>query len=223
MNATNPQLRHALIFGLIACAGFAILTPLDPFLWKQLKVHDVSSLVIRDIYQIFRQVGHLAVWIILAIASWLLLGHSRHRSRDWCRPGLVLILSPVIAGALAELAKRLIGRLRPGIADETGAYVFKPFLSAFSDDSNLGIPSSHATVAFAGVFILIRLYPVLAPLALPMAIGCAITRLLTGAHYCTDVWAGMCIAYAVADAVFRLWGPRRGTLDPLPASSPASS
>ncbi|MBU6413060.1 MAG: phosphatase PAP2 family protein [Planctomycetes bacterium] len=210
--ARSARWKHIALFAAIALLGFAILTPLDPWLWKVLKVEDVKRLEIRDIYQVFRQVGHLSVWIVLAIASWILLGHTRHRPHQWFTPGLALILSPLIAGLCSELAKRLIGRLRPGIGDESGAYVFKPLFSAFTDDSNLGIPSSHATVAFAGVFMLIRLYPMLAPLALPLALGCAITRLLTGAHYSTDVWAGMCIAYASADVIHRLLFPRTGTL-----------
>ncbi len=220
--SSRSRWRHIALFAAIALVGFAILTPLDPWLWKVLKVDDVKRLEIRDIYQVFRQVGHLSVWLILAIASWILLGHTRFRTRQWFTPGLVLILSPLIAGLCSELAKRLIGRLRPGIVDESGAYVFKPLFSAFTDDSNLGIPSSHATVAFAGVFMLIRLYPALTPLALPLAVGCGMTRLLTGAHYCTDVWAGMCIAYATSDVVYRLLVPRTGTLSPA-SSSPASS
>lgn len=203
----SPRHRHIILFAIIALAGFAILTPLDPTLWKLLKVADVQALIIRDIYQVFRQVGHLATWIILSLASFLLLGHSRHRFRGWFRPGLALILSPLLAGACSELLKRLIGRLRPGIADDSGLYVFKPLFSGFTDDSNLGIPSSHATVAFAGAFILTRLYPTLGPLILPLALGCALTRLLTGAHYATDVWAGMCIAYASADLIHRLVAP----------------
>jgi membrane-associated phospholipid phosphatase len=222
LRSSSSRRSHILWFAIIALVGFAILTPLDPWLWKVLKVENVQALIIRDIYQVFRQVGHLSVWLVLAIASWILLGHTQHRSREWFPSGLVLILSPLIAGGVSELAKRLIGRLRPGIADETGAYVFKPLFSAFTDDSNLGIPSSHATVAFAGAFILMRLYPRLAPLALPLAIGCAMTRLLTGAHYCTDVWAGICIGYATADVIYRLLGPRTGTLasNTASASSP---
>ncbi len=203
----SPRHRHIILFAFIAFAGFAILTPLDPYLWRIIKVDNVPRLIERDIYQVFRQVGHLATWLILAIAAFLLLGHSRHRLRGWFRPGLALILSPLVAGAFSELLKRLIGRLRPGIADDSGLYVFKPLFSAFTDDSNLGIPSSHATVAFAGAFILTRLYPTLGTLILPLALGCALTRLLTGAHYATDVWAGICIAYASADLIHRLVAP----------------
>lgn len=196
--------QHIVIFAVVALAGFLILTPLDACIWKTLKVDNVPRLIERDIYQVFRQVGHLSVWAILAIASWMLWGHTRHRARNWFALGLAVITAPLVAGMCAELGKRLIGRLRPGIADDTGAYVFKPLFSAFADDSNLGIPSSHATVAFAGAFIITRLYPTLGPLALVMATGCALTRLLTGAHYATDVWAGACIAYAAADVVHRL-------------------
>lgn len=208
----SSRRNHILWFAIIAIVGFAILTPLDPWLWQVLMVDDVPRLEIRDIYQVFRQVGHLSLWIVLAVASWVLLGHARHRSREWFRSGAVLIVAPLIAGGVSELAKRVIGRYRPGVLDESGVYVFKPLFSAFTDDSNLGIPSSHATVAFAGALILTRLYPGLGFLALPLATGCALTRLLTGAHYCTDVWAGICIAYVVSDAVYRLCGPRHGTL-----------
>ena len=92
--------------------------------------------------------------------------------------------------------KRLIGRERPGLT--VHLYSFKSLLGGFVDDSNLGLPSSHAAVAFGGAFVLMYLFPRIWPIALAGAIGCGLTRLLAGAHFLTDVYAAAGLGYAVA-------------------------
>ena len=149
-----------------------------------------------DSYQVFRQAGSLLPWLF-AVAA--IAGHQVWRSR-WRRERSIsvaglLILTIVLAGGIAELGKRLLGKERPGPDAEI---TFKPFMSAWLDDSNLGMPSSHAAVAFAAAFCLMRLFPGTGPALVLLAIGTGITRILVGAHFFSDVVAGAVIAYATA-------------------------
>jgi undecaprenyl-diphosphatase len=152
-----------------------------------------ASLEQHDWYWLIRGVGDLRTWLVLALALVLLDPRPRR--------ALALLLAPLAAGALAELAKLLIGRERPvdaGIVQNDGFYVWKPFLGAFSDSSNLGIPSSHAAVAFAGAAALALIAPRLAILTLPLAAACAWTRLAVGAHFLSDVVAGSLLGILMA-------------------------
>jgi membrane-associated phospholipid phosphatase len=45
--------------------------------------------------------------------------------------------------------------------------------------------------------MLAYLFPRVAPLAIAMALGCSLTRLLMGAHFATDVYVAALLSYAV--------------------------
>ena len=62
------------------------------------------------------------------------------------------------------------------------------------------MPSSHAAVAFGGAWMLAALYPRAAPIALALAAGCALTRVLEGDHWLSDVVAAGALGWAVARA-----------------------
>jgi len=158
-----------------------------------------ARLVSRDWYQFLRAVGYLPTWLVLAGAIALLDRRARGVGR-----GVLVLLAPIAAGALAELAKLVVARERPvrdGVIHNDAAYVWRGLLSGFSDSSNLGMPSSHAAVAFAGAAMLGLLFPPLRWLALALAAGCGLTRLLTGAHFASDVVVGASIGVLTAWAL----------------------
>ena len=176
--------------------GFLIVSLLDRVAFEFLRVQDLASIEQRDWYRMLRIVGYLPTWIAFAAALYLF---DRSPSTSNRRPGdraLLLLIAPALTGLGAEFFKRLIGRERPGLTEHL--YSFKPLLGGFVDDSNLGLPSSHAAVAFGGAFILMYLFPRIWPIALAGAIGCGLTRLLAGAHFLTDVYAAAGLGYAVA-------------------------
>lgn len=163
-------------------------------LWQKLMVADLEKFRATDLHHVFRQAGNVVMWILIALA----IGLTQWKQRGAKLTAWMIVVSPLMAGAMAELLKRVIGRERPGTIDPTGAYTFKPFLGAFSDGSNLGIPSSHAAVAFGGAFILLRLFPCAGWVALVWAIGCGVTRIALGAHYVSDVVAGAALGHIAA-------------------------
>ncbi len=179
-------------------AVVAALSFVEPGLWQKLRLEDVEKFRATDLHHVFRQAGNVVMWILIALA----IGITQWKQRGARLTAWMILVSPLLAGALAELLKRLVGRERPGTIDMTGAYTFKPFLAAFTDasnhGSNLGIPSSHAAVAFGGAFILLRLFPCAGWVALVWAIGCGVTRIALGAHYVSDVVAGAALGQIAA-------------------------
>jgi len=179
---------------------------------------DKAAVEWRGWYQVLRQMGYAPTWLIVALAASLHAGWIRRRDQSGALAGppvvpgegpglgsgarakigagvlgLPLLLSIAAAGLGAELLKLLVGRERP-LAD--GGYEFKPFLYGFVDGSNLGFPSSHTSVAFGAALVLARVLPGVGWIAIPLAAGCGLTRVLVGAHFLSDVVAGAAIGWA---------------------------
>ncbi len=160
-------------------------------------------------YQMLRLVGYVPAWLAVVIGADL---HRRWRLRrragGWSvggddrgplTPGMLVCL--LVTGLVVVLLKALIGRERPGVHD--GAVVFKPLLSGFWDGSNLSTPSSHAAIAFCGALVVSRLRPGTGLVAIPLAIGCAYTRVLMGAHFLSDIVLAAIVAWVVVELVLR--------------------
>ncbi|MFG0260363.1 MAG: phosphatase PAP2 family protein [Phycisphaerales bacterium JB041] len=172
-------------------------------------------------YLALRHCGSLLTWLLLGIAV-LTLDRVRRRPE---RPEHLAVRGPYIAvaagiaGLAAELGKLIIARERPATIQtlESGVealvyqgYHFRGLFAGFADGSNLGLPSSHAATAAGGAFALAMVWPKLWPLALGIAVGCGVSRLLTGAHFASDVYAGIVLGWLVA-----VWFGR-GLLKPRP-------
>jgi membrane-associated phospholipid phosphatase len=161
----------------------------------QATVHGVEG---RDFYRTFRVAGTLWPWLFIcgAIAAHALW--SRPRLPRLAGSAAMILLSALASGAAAEALRILTGRLRPIAADPRGTHQFKGFLERFGDPSDLAFPSSHAAVAFGAAFMIAFVFPRAGAVALLVATGCGITRMLTGAHFASDVFAAALVGYAVA-------------------------
>ncbi|MEZ6242622.1 MAG: phosphatase PAP2 family protein [Phycisphaerales bacterium] len=205
--ATSSLTRLLWILAVLALATI-LATLLDRRLVAWLATTEPEArarLVGRDWYQFLRAVGYLPTWLVIAGALALLDRRARGIGR-----GVLVMLAPILAGAIAELVKLVIARERPvrdGVIQNDAAYVWRGLLSGFSDSSNLGMPSSHAAVAFAGAAMLGILFPPLRWLMLALAAGCGLTRLLTGAHFASDVVVGASIGVLTAWALGALARP----------------
>ena len=167
---------------------------------------------LEDWYQMLRTAGYLPAWLA-AGATIVLLGRGGGAERAAARRAATVVLGALTAGLAAEAVKLTVGRERPEVSGVDGAwqgYVFRAPLGGFADATNLGFPSSHAATAFGGAFALAAAYPPLRWLALAMACGCGLTRVMSGAHFASDVYGGAVIGWAASRWWWRRLSERWG-------------
>jgi membrane-associated phospholipid phosphatase len=81
--------------------------------------------------------------------------------------------------------------------------VFRPWTDHPWSTAQLGLPSSEAAVAFGAAAILARLFPATWALWYGVALGCAVTRVASGAHFLSDVVLAALVGYVVALILWR--------------------
>ena len=189
-------MHRALRIAIASIALIAVAHLLDQWAW----VHLVNSKVYdRDFGRMLRVIGFLPLWFVIAITSWLL---TRNR-----RDAIMLALAPTLGGALAEVLKIALRRERPNLHD--GSYVFRVFADQPWSTKAIGLPSSHALVAFAGAWMLCRIYPRASVVWIALAVGCAITRVQAHAHFLSDVTVAGVAAFVLVEIMER---PRAATV-----------
>lgn len=178
---------------LVAVVGIGLIAGahlLDEWVWTHVRDARVYE---RDWGRMLRSAGYLPTWLIVAIGLW---GQDRGRARWGWRGGL-MILTPTIGGALAELLKLVVRRLRPPDVTSVFTYAFRPFSERSWSTAGLGMPSSHMLVAMGAATVLARLFPRVWWLWYLIAAGCGYTRLLANAHYLSDVVAAAVLGWVV--------------------------
>lgn len=197
---------------LVAAAVTALSHLLDPFAWESLRDPRVNE---RDWGRLLRSAGYAPTWLLGALGLWLAGRHrvlggaaagASARLASLRRQAWLLALVPAAAGGVAELVKIGVRRLRP--AAESAAYAFRPYDVDFWSTRGLGFASSHTAVAFGAAALLARLYPGSAPVWYLLAVGCAATRVLAGAHYLSDTVGAAALGWLLAEAAWR-WHGRR--------------
>lgn len=183
-----------------ALGAVALGLALDQWAWRSLEVKGIYD---KDWGRLLRVMGSLVFWFPLTIAVWL-----ERRARD---PGMagrawLLLAAPTLGGGVGELLKMVLRRERPALHD--GAWVFRAFTDQPFNTKDIGLPSSHVVVAFAGMAVLARFFPRAAPVFYSLAAGCALSRVLSRAHFVSDVVVGALAGLAVGVVVWR-WAEAR--------------
>jgi membrane-associated phospholipid phosphatase len=174
----------------------------DAAAWEQLRDPRVND---REWGRLLRSAGYVPTWILGAAALWLASARAGHGPAGRWRAG-VLLFAPAIAGGLAELLKLVVRRQRPGA--ESAAYLFRPYDVDLWSTKGLGMASSHTAVAFGAAAVLARCFPGTAPVWYLLAVGCAATRVLAGAHYLSDTVAAAALGWLVAEGCWR-WAAKK--------------
>lgn len=117
-------------------------------------------------------------------------GGAAGRARTAMRLSSYFLVTIASASALVHLLKTLIGRARPELLAEVGAYSLTPLTGSTVFES---FPSGHSAAvgSFFGAFAL--LVPRLRPLFLAGALLIGASRVIVGAHYPSDVAAGLLV------------------------------
>ncbi len=124
---------------------------------------------------------------------------------------LYMFVTVAASGLTVNLVKRAIGRARPEHYPDLGIFSFSPFAGDASFES---FPSGHATTIGAIAIALCLLVPRYRLVFLALGFWLAVTRVIVGAHYPSDVIAGFsfgavssvffAFVFAKRDSVFRV-------------------
>lgn len=154
-------------------------------------------------YRFLWILGRAELWLVVAAAVLFAdFGADRASSKRGVRRAVFLTLCVAFSGGATEVAKLVFRRLRPDQTD--GWYRFRPWSENFWSAENLGLPSSHAGVAFGAAFAMCWMWPRAAPVFIAAGVGCSLSRLLAGAHFLSDVLVGSAIAFFVVLGVYAL-------------------
>ncbi|MFC7065150.1 lipid A 1-phosphatase LpxE [Brucella rhizosphaerae] len=198
------------------------LVVLLPFILLVLHIWDAqivraamnSDFIVMEVLRTITDLICTIVWLAIGIIVWLvtaiLLSPSVRlasqqilvRFHSWA----TLVLVSIIAGSFpTEIGKLVIGRARPLLLDELGSAYFAPFRGEHSYES---FPSGHSMMAGIMLVSLWIFLPRWRFLTVPVCILFVISRLAAGAHYPTDVVAGLTIGFIATWWVARFMATR---------------
>ncbi|NRP69241.1 hypothetical protein ILFOPFJJ_00105 [Ensifer psoraleae] len=119
----------------------------------------------------------------------------RYRARSARNLSAYFLLTIGTASVLVHGLKFLIGRARPELFADYGAYSLTPFTGERLFES---FPSGHSMAAGALFGAFAMLMPQLRPVFLILALAIGVSRVIVGAHYPSDVAAGLLLGLWVA-------------------------
>jgi hypothetical protein len=140
------------------------------------------------VWEFFKLFGHAAV---TAVAIGLAMIFSKRR---WLI-GASGVAATAIAGGLGGLIAITLGRFRPLTEGANQWVLFRGF---HVGAKNIAYPSGHATLAFATAAVLVYFFPRLRWIAVPIAAGCAFSRVAMGAHFYADILLGAALGWTIA-------------------------
>jgi membrane-associated phospholipid phosphatase len=197
-----PAVRVAFVL-LAAAIILYVATLLDGWAYASLVDPRVYE---RDWGRLLRVIGYLPLWILMAAALVLHDRGEHPRGTSVWRRGTLLLGAVTAGGLAAEVLKLLLRRERPRLTD--GEYVFRAFSDRPFHTGGIGLPSSHALVAFAAAAMLARLFPRATPVWYLLATGCALTRVMSRAHFLSDVALAALTGWAIVALIWR-WQEKR--------------
>ena len=142
-------------------------------------------------------------WTLAAVSLALLAAGWRSQRPAFRQAGLDGLIAHGAVALLVQTLKHLIGRPRPRMTHGS-TFQFGPTCNSGLDS----FPSGHTAAAFAVAVVLARHFPRAAWLFYGAAGMVAVSRVVRGSHFPTDVVAGVCLGVIVGALVagrLRAW------------------
>ena len=108
--------------------------------------------------------------------------------------------------SVTNIAKQIVGRGRPVLYPADGWLTFDSFQFDYANGS---FPSGHATTAGAAIVVGVLIFPRLRVPIILAGLLIGLSRVGVGAHYPSDVVAGLCVGSAFAYVTARFLLRRR--------------
>lgn len=215
----RPSYKGAPSSWTLEMTAIAVLLPfviLVLHLWDAdiVRVTAQSTNPVMEILRTVTDAARTAVWLKIAVVVWIVTaiflsprlrnraGIAVERLHAWS----TLLLSAIFVASIpVEIGKLAVGRARPFLLDEVGAAYFSPFKGVFLYES---FPSGHSMMAGIMMVSLWIFLPRWRLVTVPLCLAFGVSRLAAGAHYPTDVVAGLTIGFAAAWWVARYMATR---------------
>ncbi|MCW4453583.1 phosphatase PAP2 family protein [Flavobacterium sp. MXW15] len=147
---------------------------------------------VRQLFAAISRLGDGLFWYLLMAALVVVDG------LDGLRASVHMAATGVVALLLYKALKRWTRRPRPFAADLRIRAWVAP-LDEFS------FPSGHTLHAVSFSIVALAHYPWLAPLLVPFTVGVALSRVVLGLHYPSDVLAASAIGAVLASTALLAW------------------
>jgi membrane-associated phospholipid phosphatase len=142
-------------------------------------------------------------WRLAAVSLLLLVGAWAFEKPAVKIVAIQSLIAHGIAALLANGLKHLIGRPRPKFVHSGDWQMTLSWASGLDS-----FPSGHSTASFAVATVLAKRFPLVGPFCIVIALFVALSRVLRGSHFPTDVLGGMVIGVLsgfIATAPLRQW------------------
>lgn len=198
--------RAVVIAGACVAVVLLMATGADQSIAHRLQFIDPA---VRRAAALLTRAGDATFYLLAAAAAALFYRFARPDPRRF-RAAMFAFTSIAVSGVLVNLLKVALGRVRPGGPFEL---VVGSFLGPTLADYARSFPSGHATTLGAVAAVTALLAPrLLVPMAL-LAVAVAISRLLVGYHFASDVIAGLLLGWASVELTRHVFA-RRGWWQP---------
>jgi undecaprenyl-diphosphatase len=142
-------------------------------------------------------------WRLAAVSLLLLIGAWAFEKPTVKIAAIQSLIAHGIAALLANVMKHLVGRPRPKFVHAGDWHMSISWASGWDS-----FPSGHSTASFAVATVLARRFPLFGPLCIAVALFVALSRVLRGSHFPTDVLGGAVIGILsgfIATAPLKQW------------------
>ncbi|MEN0088712.1 MAG: phosphatase PAP2 family protein [Pseudomonadota bacterium] len=148
--------------------------------------------------------------LVLGVVILLAIGRAPWPNAIFqARHAAFIFFTGASAGIVCNVFKNIIGRARPYLYDQYGAIAFDPL--SFGSSWWQSWPSGHTTTVAAFCTWVAFQFPATRWIMVAVAVLLGLTRVFVGAHYVSDVLAGLTLGY-VFTLVCARWCSNRAIL-----------